>query len=542
MARKILFIMCDQLRWDYLGCYGHPTLKTPNIDLLAREGVQFDNAYVQSPLCGPSRMSFYTGRYVSSHGSYWNSAPLRIGEMNIGDHLNPLGMRTVLCGKTHMRADADGMARLGIDGDSTIGAKVSECGFDLWDRLDGVHPPDLVQPSHYNAYLAAKGYDGDAPWHDWANSGADADGTLRSGWLMQNARAPVRAEESDTETAYSTTRAIEFLTAHSEDSWCLHLSYIKPHWPYIAPEPYASMFGPEDVLPAVRSASERQTDHPVLRAFQDLRVSKTFARDEVRDTVIPAYMGLIKQIDDHLGRLWQALRETGQWDDTLIVFTSDHGDFLGDHWMGEKEFFYRQSVKVPMLIRDPSPAADATRGTRRSDLIEAIDLMPTFIDFAGGTPPDHILEGHSLLPLLDQADARSPRSVAISEFDFSNRQVRLALDLPIEACRLFMVTDGRFKAVFPLADLPPLLFDLQEDPDELIDIALHEGALDVLARLKGDLWTWSHRAHARVTTSDAQILDGTENEPTVGVLIGFWDQPQLDQVLAELEGQSRRRE
>jgi arylsulfatase A-like enzyme len=102
MPKKILYIMCDQLRFDYLGCTGHPTIKTPNIDALAARGVRFDRTYVQSPICGPSRMSSYTGRYVRSHGATWNGTPLRVGEMTLGDHLRPLGVRTVLCGKTHM--------------------------------------------------------------------------------------------------------------------------------------------------------------------------------------------------------------------------------------------------------------------------------------------------------------------------------------------------------------------------------------------------------------------------------------------------------
>jgi arylsulfatase A-like enzyme len=94
--KNVLFIMCDQLRWDYLSCYGHPHLKTPNIDRLAAMGVQFNRAYIQSPICGPSRMSFYTGRYVRSHGSSWNNFPLKLGELTLGDHFRPLGVDTVL--------------------------------------------------------------------------------------------------------------------------------------------------------------------------------------------------------------------------------------------------------------------------------------------------------------------------------------------------------------------------------------------------------------------------------------------------------------
>ena len=139
-AKNILFIMCDQLRWDYLSCAGHPHLKTPNIDALAARGVRFTRAYVQSPVCGASRMSFYTGRYVASHGATWNGFPLKVGEMTLGDYLRPLGRRsTVLVGKTHMRADTEGMLRLGIDPASIIGVRVSECGFDPYERDDGLH-------------------------------------------------------------------------------------------------------------------------------------------------------------------------------------------------------------------------------------------------------------------------------------------------------------------------------------------------------------------------------------------------------------------
>ena len=118
---NVLWIMADQLRFDYLSCTGHPTLKTPHIDTLAARGVRFSNACVQSPVCGPSRMSAYTGRYVRSHGSTWNGMPLRVGEPTLGDHLRAEGIRAVLVGKTHMRADAEGMAWLGIDPESEIG-------------------------------------------------------------------------------------------------------------------------------------------------------------------------------------------------------------------------------------------------------------------------------------------------------------------------------------------------------------------------------------------------------------------------------------
>src|SRR6185369_11293972 len=308
-AKNILFIMCDQLRWDYLSCAGHPTLKTPNIDGLARRGVRFTRAYVQSPICGPSRMSFYTGRYMHSHGSTWNGIPLKVGELTMGDYYRPLGVRTALVGKTHMTADIEGMQRLGVDPKSIIGVRVSECGFDPYERDDGLHGvgPDggyvKDKPPRYNQYLNDKGYPGENPWHDWANAAQGENNSLASGWAMRHARKPARVREEDSETPYMTGRAIDFIREAGDAPWCLHLSYIKPHWPYIAPALYNDMFTAADVLPAVRSEEERRNPHPLLAEFMDQRVSRTFAREEVRREVIPVYMGLIKQVDDQLGRL-----------------------------------------------------------------------------------------------------------------------------------------------------------------------------------------------------------------------------------------------
>lgn len=182
---NILFIMYDQWRFDYLSCAGHPHLSTPNFDRVAAKGVRFTNAFCQSPVCGSSRMSFYTGRYASSHGAQWNGFPLRVGEQTLGDHLRNAGMDAWLIGKTHMKANAEGMARLGLAPDSVIGARQAECGFDVWVRDDGLwaEGPDGFydeKRSPYNEYLKSKGYDGGNPWSDYANAGV-SDGERISG-------------------------------------------------------------------------------------------------------------------------------------------------------------------------------------------------------------------------------------------------------------------------------------------------------------------------------------------------------------------------
>ena len=523
---NVLFIMCDQLRYDYLGCTGHPTLKTPNIDELAKRGVRFENAYVQSPICGPSRMSFYTGRYVRSHGSTWNNFPLRVGEMTLGDHLAPLGVRTALCGKTHMAADIEGMRRLGLDPKSVIGTKLAECGFEVWDRLDGLHPNGGKQPSHYNQYLEGLGFGGPNPWEQWANSAQGPDAEILSGWLMSHADKPARVDEGASETPYTTDRAMAFIEDAGDTPWCLHLSYIKPHWPYIVPEPYHNMYGKADVIPVIRDAVEKQNPHPILAAYHLHRFSQVFARDGVRERVIPAYMGLIKQIDDQIGRLTSFLEEKKLLEDTLIIFTSDHGDYLGDHWLGEKELFHEQSVKIPLIVVDPSQKANATRGSINSDLVEAIDLVPTFVDFCDGHVANHILEGHSLLSKTRLYDNDHKRDFVISEYDYSMREARNTLKQDVKNCRLLMIYDGRYKLVH-VEGHRPMMFDLQTDPNEFNDLGASENHSEIRAILLDQLFTWSRGHHNRVTISDNYIEQNAGKEFYKGIYIGFWDEKEI---------------
>ncbi len=528
-AKNVLFIMFDQLRWDYLSCYGHPHLHTPNIDRLAAKGVRFNRAYIQSPICGSSRMSTYTGRYVHSHGASWNNIPLKVGEVTLGDHLRKAGMECWLVGKTHMAADAEGMARLGLEPDSVIGARVAECGFDVFERDDGLRaegPDGFYDPGgalNYNEHLKAKGYDSDNPWHDFANSGLDADGNVLSGWFLKNSSEPANIAEEDSETPYLTTRGIEFMEGR-EGPWCCHLSYIKPHWPYIVPEPYASMYGPEHVLPVVRSDAERQNAHPVLKAFMDTKIGVTFSRQDVRDAVIPAYMGLIKQADDQMGRLFDWMEQTGRMQDTMIVLTSDHGDFLGDHWMGEKTFFHDTSTKMPLIIYDPSPEADATRGTTCDALVESIDLAPTFVDIAGGEPGDHILEGHSLLPILHGQTDRTPRDFAICEYDYSASPIAARLGVSVRDAVMFMVATEKWKLIHCEGGFRPILFDLENDPNELVDLGDSAEHADIIAQMYDHLFTWARRPSQRTTRSSEQLLNMRGNSGGTGIMIGIYDE------------------
>lgn len=537
---NILFIMYDQLRFDYLSCAGHPHLHTPNFDRVADMGVRFTNAYVQSPICGASRMSTYTGRYVSSHGAAWNGHALRVGEMTMGDHLRNSGMDCWLIGKTHNRADFKGMERLGVDPDSLIGQRQAQCGFDAWVRDDGLwaEGPDGFYDtgySPYNAYLKSKGYPGDNPWADYANAGVDEEGNIASGWVFDNADRPANIREEDSETPWLTRETIRFID-QAEGPWCAHVSYIKPHWPYIVPAPYHNMYGPEDVLPLKRHNGELENPQPVFGAYLNNKIAGAFQQKKVRDKVIPAYMGLIKQCDDQLGVLLDDLEAKGRLADTMIVLTSDHGDYLGDHWLGEKELFHDCSSKVPLIIYDPRAGAAKTRGTTCDALVEAIDLLPTFVDAAGGVIDDHILEGRSLIPWL-HGETPDWRDYVISEYNYAGGGQAVALDVTPKDARLFMVFDGRYKLMHAEGGFRPMLFDLHNDPDEFFDLAKGNTHADHVIRLMALLADWGRRDCQRVTKSDAEIIAGRGGSLRKGILPFLVDGSEVpDDLMAKYRG------
>jgi len=386
---------------------------------------------------------------------------------------------------------------------------------------DGYYDPDGAK--EYNKFLRAKGYESDNPWHDFANSGLDDEGNVQSGWFLKNATRPANIAEEDSETPYLTSRAMEFIEQQT-GPWCCHLSYIKPHWPYIVPEPYASMFGPEHVQDVVRSDSERQNAHPLFKAFMDTKVGEAFSRQEVRDAVIPAYMGLIKQADDQMGRLFKWLEDTGRMQDTMIVLTSDHGDFLGDHWMGEKTFFHDASTRVPLIIYDPRPEADATRGSVCDALVESIDLAPTFVEAAGGKPAMHILEGESLIPILHGARDHTLRDHVICEYDFSASPIAHLNDISVRQAVMFMVADKNWKLIHFEADPRPMLFDLKNDPQELVDLGGDPAHADVIAGMYDKLFRWTRRQSQRTTRSEEQLIAMRTKSRKRGIVLGIYDE------------------
>jgi len=218
----------------------------------------------------------------------------------------------------------------------------------------------------------------------------------------------------------------------------------------------------------------------------------------------------------------------------MIVFTSDHGDYLGDHWLGDKDFFHDCGVKVPLIVADPRPQGDAARGTVCEALVEAIDLVPTFLEYFGGEPKPHVVEGRSLLPLLRGETPAGWRQYAFSEYDYAMLEARLILKQPIGDCRLFMVFDGRWKYVHATG-FRPLLYDLATDPREFRDLGADPQHASERARLREALFDWALRDHNRITMPDQRIAAYANGQQLKsGILIGYWDESELAAATAEI--------
>lgn len=516
--KNVLFIMADQLRADHLSCYGHPHLQTTHMDRLASRGVLFEQAYVNSGVCGPSRMSYYTGRYPSTHGATWNRVPLSIDEITLGEYLKAGGIDLVLAGKTHVMQDKHGLERMQVDGQTELGTLLRRGGFRELDRYDGHHEPG--DESGYPAYLRSHGYDSADPWTDYVIAVEDDQGQVQSGWHMRNVNFPSRVKEAHSETAYMTDCAMEYMKAAGDKPWVMHLSYVKPHWPYVAPAPYHAMYAPEQCLPVRRNEQEKQNAHPVVAAYRQQEESVSFSSDECVQRVRPAYQGLIKQLDDHLGRLFEYMESAGLMDNTLVIITADHGDLLGDHWLGEKELFYDVVQRVPMIVYDPSEQADATRGHRESRMIESIDVVPTILAALDIPIPAHRIEGRPLQPLI-YGEPVVWRDCVFSELDYSYREARLLLGKATNECRAWSVRTDRWRYVYWSTERAQL-FDLQNDPDEFQDLGDDPEYAEVRQEMDQRLLDWFAGLKRRTTVTEEEVDAQTHKYKRAGVFYGQW--------------------
>jgi arylsulfatase A-like enzyme len=499
--KNVLLIVVDQWRGDTLPHLGTKHLRTPNIDRLCQHGVTFRNHFTQAVPCGPARASLLTGLYQMTHRAVQNTIPLDSRFTNLALEARKAGYDPALIGYTTTTPDP----RTTTEHDPRF--------LVLGDIMEGWRPVGTFEPykDAYFAWVAHKGFalpeNRDDIWLPRPN-GHDSDNAPPGATTRPSV---IPAELSD--TAWFTERALTYLKGTNGKPWFLHLGYYRPHPPFIAPEPYNRMYDPADMAAPVRAASpEREAEqHPLLRFYLDNTKQSSFFQDgvglgaamdetEVR-RMRATYYGLMSEIDDQLGRVFAYLEETGQWDDTLIVFTCDHGEQLGDHHLLGKIGYFDQSYRIPLIVCDPSEQANATRGRIVERFTETIDTMPTILDWLGAGIPRQC-DGRSVLPFV-RGDGTAPddwRREVHYEYDFRDifySKPETALGLHMDQCSLAVVQDERYKYVH-FAALPPLFFDLQDDPGQLNNRADDPACATLMRDYAQKMLSW-RLAHADKT-------------------------------------------
>ena len=480
-AKNVLWITTDEFRPDALGIAGNPLIQTPNLDMLAREGVLMRNAFCQTSPCAPSRMCMHTGRYLCSTGVVDNMTPLAEAEDNLAMHLRGHGFAPAIAGYNDYACDPDILPeghphREGLSYDYFLP------GYDVvlkheydspewyaWLREQGYPESMCNRESMYSYRIPPEGRGDHLPLH-----------------------FPAQYKAEHSEAQFLTTRTIEYLEAHQDVSWFFSVNYIKPHGPYICPEPYHALYDPAQMPEPLRKEEELANDHPYIsRCRNDWAQNELRLEQEWRE-LRACYYGMVTELDCCMGRLFDYLKASGQWDNTLIIFTSDHGSYLGDHYLAGKPHFYDAAIRVPMIIRDPDPAADATRGAQMDGFVEGVDIAPTVCRFLD-IPLHPRFQGSSILEALRREPEAALKKEIFYEFYYYNL-LRDTSGVCPEECRLWLVRDNDWKYVqFGEAALPAQLFDLRKDGGEFENLAQRPEYASVVAEYCQRLIRWRIR-------------------------------------------------
>jgi len=296
---------------------------------------------------------------------------------------------------------------------------------------------------------------------------------------------PASYKAEDSHTAFLVNETIDYLSNIEDDPWFVHLSFYSPHPPFIVPEPYNTMYSADDMpLPVRKQTIEQEaSQHPWLEHYifnqsgspytfsTEASNNHTLSDQDIRQ-IKATYYGMMSEVDAQIGRLINHLKQTGAYDNTLIVFTSDHGEQLGDHWTFAKYCYFDQTFHVPLIIRDPGVKAHQSRNRIVDAFTESIDVMPSILDAIGADIP-HQCDGYSLLPFCRGENPENWRQEYHAEFDLRSPyggDDKAPLGLEMEKCMVNIISGDRYKYVH-FAGLPPLFFDHKDDPDEFLDRA-----------------------------------------------------------------------
>ena len=482
MPPNILVFFADQMRADTLGCAGHPLVKTPHLDDLAESGVIFRNAYTPDPICVPARAAFTTGKYPHRcTGSKNNSGRIRDGQPKIAETLGWNGYITYSSGKLHYDPYSP-------PGEPRLLHGFQHCSLAESGRILKTFDPKGETPGleDYHDYLKEAGWSGYERAHGVGNND------------IHPAPSPLPREHYV--DGWVADRAIEYLDFHEkkhrDSPFFLFVSFPKPHAPYDPPRPYDAMYDPRAVPPPLT----RRDDSKMIPTKIHERITHgwdIFSPETVQLTRA-YYYGQVSYQDQQVGRVLSALGETGRREDTIVIYTADHGDMLGDFGFFAKSCFYNGSVRVPLIV--------SGTGKHESDALVGLqDILPTVAALTG-IDIDEELDGRSLAPVL-RGEPFEERDVFVSTCFDDPRQ-------------LFMAADKRFRYSYSQMGGIEELYDLENDPDELTDLVKEPACRDVLENLRTRLIRWleemedaSALRDGRLRICDDDILESAKFEP-----------------------------
>ncbi|HVX71738.1 MAG TPA: sulfatase-like hydrolase/transferase [Devosia sp.] len=438
---NILWICTDQQRWDTLGCYGNEAVHSPNIDRLATQGVLFERAFSQSPVCTPSRASFLTGRYPRTTRTRQNGQDIPADEKLVSRILADNGYTCGLSGKLHLSACHKSVAP---DHERRIDDGYVEFH---WSHHPG-RPNNSWPTNEYDLWLRERGK---------AYNTTPVEGSKHVSYGM---------DEPDHQTTWCAQKAITFMEAHEgvDRPWMFSVNIFDPHHPFDPPKAYLDRYLAD--LDAIGLPEYREGELAEKTAVQRIDHDGAyggqagFAYDRMSDRehrlVRAAYYAMCDLVDSQVGRMLEALERTGQRDNTIVIFMSDHGEMLGDHGIYLKgPYFYEEAIHVPLVISGPGFVA----GKRATGMVELVDLAPTLLE-AAGIPRYAGMQGHSLLTTL-QGTAEAARDDIYCEYYNAMPWHPAEVDP-----QMTMVRTDRHKLVISHSDGDAELYDLKADPHE----------------------------------------------------------------------------
>lgn len=471
---NILLITTDQQHFSALGDV-NPKIKTPNIDRLCKKGTRFDRAYCPSPVCTPSRASILTGLLPSQHGAWTIGVKLPEDVPTVGETLSAEGYSTGLIGKAHFQPLAgDSLEKQPILRDLDFWREFNQpyYGFDHVELVRN-HADESHVGQHYAAWMEDRGLS------DWKDYFQPLPGDHASKAPKMAKDAPYWAREDRSwqlpedmhYTPWIGERSCAFIdaAASAEQPFFLWTSFPDPHPPYTVPEPWASMYNPDDMEPGRVTEGEHDRNAPHFSMTQEANpdfakwhqpheahgcASHLYDQDALKKDMA-VYYGMMSFLDREVGRILDKLDALGLTEDTLIVFTTDHGHFLGQHGLVAKgPFHYEDMLRIPFIVSWPG---HVTEGAVSKDIQSLIDLNPTFVEAATGKVPDN-LQGVSQLAAWTGQSA-APRHFAICE-NRHNPVMPHVTSYIDERYKISVYRDGDFGE----------FFDLKEDPNELMNL------------------------------------------------------------------------